>query len=147
MDVRPIVVQRNSAGIRMSGRFQSKPVLDLALLPVHGRQFRRQGRKARLAPWDGRLQDEITRIAAPFENIVVIKDALRGDAILGEHRYQSGVMFGKQKTGCASEIGPVQCHHELVLGSRAYIAAELLSERFPDWQHYRTSPVTTLEAL
>src|SRR5689334_3389247 len=34
MDVRPIVVQRDSARVRVPGGLQSEPVLNLALLPV-----------------------------------------------------------------------------------------------------------------
>src|SRR5260370_6685213 len=36
MNVRPVVMQRDSARIRVSCSFQAKPILDFALLPIHG---------------------------------------------------------------------------------------------------------------
>ena len=43
MHVRPVVVQCDPAGIRMSLGFDAEPILDFAFLPVDGRQLRRQG--------------------------------------------------------------------------------------------------------
>src|SRR6516164_595028 len=40
MNIRPVVVQGDPARIRMSDGFQPKPILDFALLPVHGGQLR-----------------------------------------------------------------------------------------------------------
>src|SRR5260370_1221460 len=39
MNVRPVVMQRDSARIGVSYSFQAKPILDFALLPVDGRQL------------------------------------------------------------------------------------------------------------
>ncbi len=42
MHVGPVIVQRHAPRIRMPGGFQAEPILNLALLPVDGRQLRGQ---------------------------------------------------------------------------------------------------------
>ena len=44
MHVRPVVVQRHAARIGVAGGFEAEPVLDLALLPVHGGQLARRAK-------------------------------------------------------------------------------------------------------
>ena len=50
--IRPVVVQRHAPRIRVAFGFDPEPVLNLALLPVHGRQIGGQRREPRILGWD-----------------------------------------------------------------------------------------------
>jgi hypothetical protein len=90
MHVGPVIVERDAPRIGMSSGLEAEPVLDFALLPVHRGQPGGERRKARLVRANRRLQNQIAGLAGLFEDIVVIKDALGGNAIFGEHHYQPG---------------------------------------------------------
>jgi hypothetical protein len=73
---RPIVMQGDAAGIRVSNGFQSKPVLNLALLPVRGRQLGGQRGKLKTVGAHRRSHNQILSAALLFKNIVVEENPL-----------------------------------------------------------------------
>src|ERR1035438_3394973 len=55
MHVGPVIVERHAPGIRMPSGFEAEPILNLALLPVDGRQFRGQRRERGMVLGNGSL--------------------------------------------------------------------------------------------
>ena len=78
MNIRPIIVQSHSSGIRVSGGLQAKPVLDFTFLPVERRQFGRERGELRIVRRHRRLQNQILRIVVLFKNVVVVENAFCG---------------------------------------------------------------------
>src|SRR6266568_5451891 len=80
MNVWPIVVERDPAGIRVSHGLQSKPVLDFALLPVDRGQFRGQRWKLKVVGANWGLHHQILGATLLFEDVVVEENAFRRSA-------------------------------------------------------------------
>src|ERR1039457_2129927 len=61
MNIRPIIMQGDPARIGVSGGFEAKPILDLALLPVHSRELRRERWKLEVVgtDWGSGARDEV----------------------------------------------------------------------------------------
>src|ERR1035441_1402185 len=118
MDIGPVIVERDAARIGMTGGFQAKPVLDLAFLPVDRGQLRRERWEARLVRGNGRLEVQIAGLAWLFEDVVVVEDAIGGNAIFGKHRHQSGVIRRAQVTGEGTHVRPEESDGDLALGCR-----------------------------
>ena len=83
MHVGPVVVQGDAAGIGMAVGFQAEPILDLALLPVDGRDFGGDGRKRRLARRRWECAAAGTPFLRVFEDVVDVEadsSAMRSSA-------------------------------------------------------------------
>src|SRR5207244_3234196 len=96
MDVGPIIVHRDSSGIGMSYGFQSKPVLNFALLPVEGGEFSGERRELQVIRAYRCAQDEIIRIAALLEDVVVEEYALLCTPVFGEYGNDPGFPIAQQ---------------------------------------------------
>src|ERR1700690_292569 len=88
INVRPIVMQGDAAGIGVSNCLQTKPILDFALLPVERRQGGGERGKLKTAGSHRRLDDQILRAALLFEDIVEEENAFGGTPVLREYRNQ-----------------------------------------------------------
>ena len=63
MHVGPVIVERHAARIRMADGFEAEPILNLALLPVDGRQLRGQRREGGMSSGMGAFR--ITQVGSP----------------------------------------------------------------------------------
>jgi len=106
MHVWPVIVQRNAPRVGMPCGFQSKPVLDLALLPVDGGELRGQRRKRGILRGNWGLQNQPGWVARPIEDIVDVEDSLHMHAILGEDRHKSRLTLVSKCRAIAVASGP-----------------------------------------
>src|ERR1017187_8304537 len=64
--IRPVVVQGHAPRIGVAFGLDAEPVLDLAFLPVDGREAGGERWKPRIVRWNVRAQDQVTRVALPL---------------------------------------------------------------------------------
>src|SRR5260370_38539956 len=91
MNIGPVVMQGDPAGIGVSDRFQAKPILDLALLPVHSWQFGRERWKLGIVDTHRGSHNQIASVALPFKYVVVEENTFCGTSVLGEPSNQSAL--------------------------------------------------------
>src|SRR5216683_2734275 len=96
INVGPIIVQGDPAGIRVSNGLESKPILDFTLLPVRRRQFSGERGKLKIVGPHRRPHNQVLRAALLFKDIVVEENALCTTPVFGEHRNQPSPEFASQ---------------------------------------------------
>src|SRR5216683_2067891 len=96
INIGPIVVQGDPAGIRVSNGLESKPILDFTLLPVRRRQFSGERGKLKTVGPYWRPHNQVLRAALLFKDIVVEENALCTTPVFGEHRNQPSPEFASQ---------------------------------------------------
>ncbi len=130
----------------MARRFEAEPILNLALLPVDGRQLRGQRWKGGKSLGNRSLQNHPAWIARPVEYIVVIENAFGIDSILGEDGHDSRLVHSEEVPDNRRDVGAVQQNHDLI-GDRFFHGADQLREAivklFKECRHW---PLTTLAA-
>ena len=91
MDLRPVVMQRAAARVRMADQFEAEPILDFALLPIHRRNCSRQRRKFWIIRRDRHAQDAKSMCRVHRVNIIKMKHAFILPRIIREHADQPGL--------------------------------------------------------
>ena len=148
INVGPIVMQGDPAGIRVSHGLQTKPILDFAFLPVHCGQFGGKRRKLKTVGRHWRLHDQIRSTILLFEDIVVEENAFCCTPVFGENRNQPGPEFAAQVLCDGPNIGIAEKNIDFVLAVRTHglnLRAQLLPQSFKHCGHgLRHHPPTTM---
>ncbi len=147
MHVGPVIVQGHAPRIGMSDGFEAEPILNLALLPVDGRQLGGQRRERGMIGGNGRLQDQPVRVARPVKDVVVVENPLRLHPVFGKDGHQPRRVRGDQMPRDRGDVGAVQQNGELAR-YLLFHRADLLREKFANFlQKRRHCPLTTRAAL
>src|ERR1017187_5504943 len=135
--VGPVVVQRHAPRIGVAFGFDAEPVLDLAFLPVDGREAGGERWKPRILGWNARAEDQITRVAAPLEDIIVVECRLALHAVFREYGGEARGVAAAKRLRDGRDIGYGDAGAELVRVGwrRGNAAVELLRQLFQHFPH------------
>ncbi len=91
VDLGPVVVQGAPARIGMADELQAKPILDFALLPVHGRYGVRERRELRRFGRDRHAEDQETMSGVEGQRVVEVEHPLDRARVVREHADETRV--------------------------------------------------------
>src|SRR5450631_1002530 len=152
INIGPIIMQGDPAGIRVSNGLQTKPILDFALLPVHRRQLGGEGGELKTVSTYRRSHDQILSAALLFQDIVVEENAFCRTPVFSKHRNQPGPELASQVFCDRPNVGIAQNNIDFTFTVGAHglnLLAELLPKSFKHCGHclHHHPPTTMPTAL
>ena len=99
MHVRPVVVQRAAARVRMADQFQAEQILHFAFLPVDAGNGVRERRKLRFVRRHRHAQDDETVRRVEREHVVKMEHAFRLPRVVGKQAHEPRVQVPAKMRG------------------------------------------------
>src|SRR5579864_593555 len=121
--------------------FEAEPVLDLTLLPVHGRQVGSERWKALILRRNAPAENEVAWVARPLEYVVVVENPFRRRPVFGKNRHQPRAVAVPKRRGDWRNVAYLHGSVDLVRVTRLHTntAGVLAIQLFEHFLHASAS--------